>query len=171
MVKKSWIPFFKGMTTSCSVISTEGLRQTAKPIFSSKAQTHERWGENAPSGFTLIEVLMAAAILAIGLMGIASVIARASVQDVRASHVSRGSFLVEEFLENATRAQYSAQTFNTLTDTAASRLIDGIRFTMNCTLADNTPVERCKEMACILTWNNKGSPASARYVYVLSPKF
>jgi len=169
--KKSWIPFFKGMTTFCSGIITERLRQNAKPVGVPKAESHRRWGENAPSGFTLIEVLMAGAILAIGLMGVAVVITRASVLDVRASHVSRGSFLVEEFLENATRAQYSAQTLNALTDTATSRLIDGIRFTMNCTLAENTPVERCKEMACILTWNNKGSPASARYVYVLSPKF
>jgi prepilin-type N-terminal cleavage/methylation domain-containing protein len=171
MVKKSWRPFFKAASTFCRVVSTERLFKTAKPIFVSEGQSHERWEKTAPSGFTLIEVLMAAAILAIGLMGIASVIARASVQDVRASHLSRGSFLVEEFLENATRAQYSAQTFNALTDTATSRLIDGIRFTMNCTLAENTPVERCKEMSCILTWNNKGSPASARYVYVLSPKF
>jgi prepilin-type N-terminal cleavage/methylation domain-containing protein len=145
--------------------------QTAKPVHPPKAGSRRLWREKNAPGFTLIEVLMASAILAIGLMGIAAVIARASVQDVRASHISRVNFLMEEFLENATRAQYSAQTFNALTDTAASRVIDGVRFSMSCTLAENTPVERCKEMTCILSWDNSGSRASARYVYVLSPKF
>lgn len=129
------------------------------------------WEEKCAPGFTLIEVLMATAILAIGLMGVASVITWACVQDVRASHLSRGSFLVEEFMETATRAQYSAQAFNALTDATANRLIEGVRYTMNCTLAENTPVERCREVTCILSWNNQGSSASARYVYVLSPKF
>lgn len=122
-------------------------------------------------GFTLIEVLMAAAILAIGLAAVASVIAKASLDDVRASHMSQGHLLVEEYLEHAARAQYSADAFRLLADSTASRVISGVRFTVNCTLADNTPVERCKEMTCILSWDNKGSPASARYVYVLSPKF
>jgi type IV pilus assembly protein PilV len=79
--------------------------------------------------------------------------------------------MVEEFLETATRAQHSAQAFNALTGTSAGRVVDGVRYTMNCTLAENTPVERCREMTCILSWNNQGSSASARYVYVLSPKF
>jgi hypothetical protein len=114
---------------------------------------------------------MAAAILAIGLAAVASVIAKASIEDVRASQASQGSFLVEEYLEQATRAQYSADAFRLLADSTASRVISGVRFTVNCTMADNTPVERCKEMTCILAWNSKGSPASARYVYVLSPKF
>ena len=171
MAKLSWVPLKKGMTPFCGVASTERLRQTAQPIGAPKADSRRRWQEKSAPGFTLIEVLMAAAILAIGLMGVASVIARASMQDVRARHVSRGSFLVEEFLENATRAQFSAQAFRALADTSTSRFVDGVRFSLNCTLADNTPVERCKEMTCILTWNNSGSRASARYVYVLSPKF
>lgn len=149
---------------------TERLRQTAKSIFP-KVTSNRPWREKASPGFTLIEVLMAAAILAIGLMMVASLITQAFVQDVRASHLSRGSFLLEEFLENTSRAQYSAQAFNALTDTTVSRVSDGVRYTLNCTMTDNTPVERCKEMTCILTWNNKGSRASARYVYVLSPKF
>jgi len=136
-----------------------------------QATSPSLFGKKSASGFTLIEVLMATAILAIGLMGVASVITWACVQDVRASHVSRGSFMVEEFLETATRAQHSAQAFNALTGTSAGRVVDGVRYTMNCTLAENTPVERCREMTCILSWNNQGSSASARYVYVLSPKF
>jgi len=81
-----------------------------------------------------------------------------------------GAFWWRNFLRTP-RAQFSAQAFRALADTSTSRFVDGVRFSLNCTLADNTPVERCKEMTCILTWNNCGSRASARYVYVLSPKF
>lgn len=169
MTEISWIPFLAKMRPFRSAASTEPPRQTGRSISAPQALTRASWQEKSAPGFTLIEALMAAAILAIGLMGVASVIARASLQDVRAGHVSRGSFLVEEFLENASRAQYSAQAFRSLADTATSRVIDGVRFSMNCTLADNTPLERCKEITCTLSWDNNG--ASARYVYVLSPKF
>lgn len=114
---------------------------------------------------------MAAAILAIGLTAVASLITQSFVLDVRASQLCRGSLLLEEYLENATRAQYFASDFKSLANISESRAIDGVRYTLNCTMADNTPVERCKEMTCILSWNNRGSRASARYVYVLSPKF
>ena len=128
-------------------------------------------GNRCAPGFTLVEVLMAAAILAIGLMAVASLITYSFVLDIRASQLSRGSLLLEEHLENAARAQYSAQDFKALAGSSTSSVIGGVRYAMNCTLADNTPVERCREMTCILSWNNRGSHASARYVYVLSPKF
>jgi prepilin-type N-terminal cleavage/methylation domain-containing protein len=155
----------------CCFPFTERLRQKAKSISADNATPRQTWGEKASPGFTLVEVLMAAAILAIGLTGVAALISQAFLQDVRASHISRGSFLMEDFLENTSRAQYSAQAFKELRDTSVIRFSDGIRFSLNCTMAENTPVERCKEMTCILTWNNRGSSASARYVYVLSPKF
>lgn len=122
-------------------------------------------------GFTLVEVLIAAAVLSIGLMGVASLIVQASTQQIRSGHISRGSHLVEEFLEKSIPAQYSAKEFNALTDSNATAVIDGVRFSLNCTLTDNTPVERCKEMTCTLSWNNRGSQASTRYIHVLSPKF
>jgi general secretion pathway protein I len=128
-------------------------------------------GKKCAPGFTLVEVLVATAILAIGLMAVATLVTHSFVLDVRASQLSRGSLLLEEHLENATRAQYSAQDFKALAGSSTSTIIGGIRYAMNCTMADNTPVEGCKEMTCILSWDNSGSRASARYVYVLSPKF
>jgi type IV pilus assembly protein PilV len=142
-----------------------------KPVFTPAVNSQRIGRGNNSLGFTLIEVLMAAAILGIGLLGVAALIVRASVQDVRAVHFVQGGILVEDFLESATRAQYSFQAFNALADTNVSSVIDGVRYSMNCTLTDDTPVERCKEMSCVLSWNTSGSQASAHYVYVFSPKF
>lgn len=142
-----------------------------RPICAPKTESRRLRGEKNSPGFTLIEVLMAAVILGIGLTGVATLIARASAQDIRSDHIARGAHMVEEFLEKSIRAQYSAKAFRDLKDTNTSAVIDGVRFSLNCTLTDNTPVERCKEMTCALSWNNSGSRASTRYIYVLSPKF
>lgn len=127
--------------------------------------------ERRSQGFTLIEVLVATAILGVGLMAVASLISRAAIQDSRAYYASRGSLLVEEILERATRAQYSPQAFRALTAMNASTVIDGIQFSMTCALTDDTPVERCRQMTCDLSFNNKGHHSTTRYIHVLSPKF
>ncbi len=148
------------------------MTSRSRPLRLTQALKARRTCENLICrGFTLIEVLIAAAILSIGLMGVASLIAQASTQQIRSRHISRGSQLIEGFLEKSIPAQYSAQAFAALADSNTTTVIDGVRFSLNCTLADNTPVERCKEMTCTLTWNNSGSQSSARYIYVLSPKF
>ena len=122
-------------------------------------------------GFTLVEVLVASAILAIGLMGVATMISRSTTQDSRAYYTTRASMMVEEFLENATRMQYNVEDFRNMTGASVNSTIDGIAYSMDCILANNTPFDRCKEMTCTLNWNNKGIQASTQYVYVYSPKF
>jgi len=123
------------------------------------------------NGFTLVEVLVASAILAIGLMGAATMISKSTIQDSRAYYTTRGSMMVEEFLENATRMQYNALDFRDMTGANLQSTIDGVDYNMNCILANNTPMDRCKEMTCTLNWNNKGIQASTQYVYVYSPKY
>ncbi len=122
-------------------------------------------------GFTLVEVLVATAILAIGLMGAATMIARSTIQDARAYYTTRASLMVEEFLENATRMQYEAANFNALTGANWSSAIDGVDYNTACVLVEDIPIQNCKEMTCTITWNNKGLQASTSYVYVYSQKF
>jgi prepilin-type N-terminal cleavage/methylation domain-containing protein len=122
-------------------------------------------------GFTLVEVLVAAAILAIGLLSVATMTSRSTIQDSRAYHMTHASMMIEEFLENATRMQYDAINFRDTTGTAYTRTINGVDYAVNCTILDDTPIKRCKQMTCTVNWNNKGIQASTRYVYVFSPKY
>lgn len=122
------------------------LNQALKAVSPSKTRHLQLFKKQTCRGFTLIEVLIAAAVLSIGLMGVASLIAQASSQQFRSGHISKGSHLVEEFLEKSIPAQYSAKQFNVLADSNATAVIDGVRYSLNCTLTDSMPVERCKEM-------------------------
>jgi len=123
------------------------------------------------NGFTLVEVLVASAILAIGLLAVATMTARSTIQDSRAYHMTHASMLIEEFLENSTRLQYDADDYATLADTVVINTINGVIYTMNCTLSAVAPVDRCREMTCTVNWNNKGIQASTQYVYAFSPKY
>ena len=135
-----------------------------------KNDLHPRF-RAAASGFTLVEVLVASVILAIGLLSIATMTSRSTIQDSRAYHMTHASMMVEEFFENATRMQYNADDYRDLNGTAAARTVNGVVYTMNCTLSAVTPVDRCKEMTCTVNWNNKGIQASTQYVYAFSPKY
>lgn len=114
---------------------------------------------------------MASAILAIGLLSVATMTSRSTIQDSRAYHMTHASMMVEEFLENATRMQYNADDYGDLAGTVATRTVNGVVYTMNCTLSAVAPVDRCKEMTCTVDWNNKGIQARTQYVYAFSPKY
>lgn len=123
-------------------------------------------------GFTLIETLIASAILAIGILLTATMIARSTIQDSRSYYMSRASMMMEEFIENATRFQYSANEFSNMTNTFILTTIDGIDYRMKCDITNGIPLNNnTKEMSCEITWNNKGIQASTNYVYVFSKKY
>lgn len=122
-------------------------------------------------GFTLVETLVAVAILAIGLLAVATMISRSAIQDARAYHMTIASLLIEEHFENASRLQYDVNDFRNMTGNISTTTINGVAYTMNCAIANNTPIDKCKEMTCSVSWNNKGIQASTEYIYVYSPKY
>ena len=122
-------------------------------------------------GFTLVEVLVASLILAVGLMGVATMIARSTLQDSRAYYMSRASTMMEEFVENSTKNQYDSEMFGNMTNASVDTVIDGVAYSMDCTLRNDTPIGNTKEMTCTIRWNNKGFQTSTTYVYVFARKY
>lgn len=124
-------------------------------------------------GFTLVEVLVASAILAMGLLGAATMITRSTLQDSRAYYASKASMMLEEYLENATRIQYNATAFKTFGNSTSSATIDGINYDMQCGVVRNAPLANLNtvQTTCTISWDNKGTQASTQYVYVFSPKY
>jgi len=120
-----------------------------------------------PKGFTLIEVLIAAVILAVGLLAVSTMIARSTIQDSRAYYLTKASMLIEEYIERESHKQYT-QEFGNLTNSTSNINIDGTVYTRSCTISsdpNHTPEYFCKELTCRVDWNNKGTQGRTEYVY------
>lgn len=122
------------------------------------------------SGFTLVEVLVASAILAVGIMGVATMIARSTIQDARSYHTTHASLMVEEAIEDMLEDQWRLATYRNMTAPVENRTINGVDYEMICILANNTPINNCKEMNCTVSWNNKGIQSQTEFTYVFSYK-
>ena len=118
-------------------------------------------------GFTHIEVLIASAILAVGLLSVSTMIARSTIQDSRAYYLTKASMIIEEFFEQESHEQYSDIDFKNIKSFSSptTKEIDGITYTMNCVVQNATPFDFCKETTCTVTWNNKGIQGTTNYVY------
>jgi prepilin-type N-terminal cleavage/methylation domain-containing protein len=117
-------------------------------------------------GFSLVEVLIASTILAIGLLAVTTMIARSTIQDSRAYFLAKASMMIEEHFEAESNKQYTKKEFEEeLNNSIITKVIDGITYTMTCTVKDETPLLFCKEMTCAVTWNNKGLQGNTSYAY------
>lgn len=122
-------------------------------------------------GFTLIELLVTVAILAVGALGIATMMTRSALEDSRAYYAAQASMLAEAYMENATKSQFSKTLFATLNSTSVTTTVDGVTYAMTCTVSSDTPLTGCREMLCTVQWNTRGFPASIQSTYVYSQKY
>lgn len=120
-------------------------------------------------GFTLMETLIAVSILAIGILAAASMISRSTIQDTRAYYVTQATLIAEEYIEQLIPAQFDETKFKAIANHNTSKIIDGIDYTMNCTVQNNYRGLNCKNMTCIVAWNNKGMESQVvnTYIYAL----
>lgn len=124
-------------------------------------------------GFTLMETLIAAFILAIGILAAASMISRSTIQDARAYYVTQATLMAEEHIEQLISDQFDREKFDAIADSNASKTIDGVDYTMNCTVDNNyNGLRFCKNMTCVVSWNNKGiqSQVVNTYTYAFFTK-
>ena len=128
----------------------------------------ERMREN--SGFTLIESLIAAAVLSIGIFGAISMVTSATLLDTRGRDLAQAGLIFEDILENMLWMQHDPDQYLNMTAPAGFVTRNRVRYAINCTLAANTPIATCTEMTCRISWNSGGRKAQSTYAYTFSPK-
>lgn len=121
-------------------------------------------------GFTLIEALIASAILSIGILGVVSMVASGVILDKRAHHLTQASLIFEDIVEQMLCRQYDPALYRNMTAPGGIVMREGARYTVNCTLAADTPFAPCTEMTCRISWNALGRSAQTRHAYTFAPK-
>lgn len=123
--------------------------------------------KNRQKGLTLVETLIASIILAVGLLAVSTMIARSTIQDSRAYLMTKASTFIEEHIEQESHKQNTDTDFDSIQSTTSPiiKSIDGIKYSINCVVKDNTPLPFCKEMTCSAEWNNKGINSRTSYAY------
>ena len=121
-------------------------------------------------GFTLIEALIASAILAIGILGVVSMIASGVILDKRAHHLTQASLIFEDIVEQMLFRQYEPELYRNMTAPVGIVMREGARYAVNCTLAADTPFAPCTEMTCRISWTTLGRSAQTRHAYTFAPK-
>ncbi len=121
-------------------------------------------------GFTLVEALIAAAVLSIGILGAVSMIMSATILDKRAHHLTHASLIFEEILENMLRMQLDPAQYRNMTAPSGMVTKDGIPYEVTCSLAADVPLATCTEMTCSISWNTNGRRTETSHAYTFSPK-
>ncbi|MBZ4686203.1 MAG: hypothetical protein JG774_1948 [Desulfomicrobiaceae bacterium] len=120
--------------------------------------------ETRNHGFSLVELLVVAAILAIGLLAIAKLFSQGAWQESRAYYETQANFLLEQTLENLTSATPLPITTNTT--------LDNVDYTIACasaniTLSEGSTTTNCSDCAvtCTVSWNIFGQNRSTSFTY------
>lgn len=124
--------------------------------------------EALAAGFSLIEALIASAVLAIGIMGVVSMVLSASILDLRSHRLSQASLLFEDIVEGMARTQHDPAQYRNMTAPSGSVTRGGLNFGVNCTLNEETPFAGCREMTCRITWNLNGRSYAIRHAYTFA---
>jgi len=111
------------------------------------ATTYKRPNE----GFTLLEMLIAITILAVGLLGVAGLQASSIRRNVFAMKNTEATALIEDKIEEYRNTPYADITEGTVTETG---LGSGGTFTRISIIQDSAPINDTKEITVQVTWSD-----------------
>lgn len=107
------------------------------------------------TGFTLIEVLVAMTILAVGLLAVATMQINAIQTTGGAKSISKGVLWAEDRMEMLSSLAYT----NALVDDTGAAITDPSPppgFTISWTVDDDNPRANCKLITLTVQWNERG---------------
>ncbi|MDP2644853.1 MAG: prepilin-type N-terminal cleavage/methylation domain-containing protein [Desulfobacterales bacterium] len=107
--------------------------------------------DNFRAGFTLLEVLITMVILAVALLGMATLTGSIINQNQYAGQVSAATALAQDKIEELKNLSYSSLTSSSDTDTI---------YTRTWTVTVDTPTSGMSSIAVTVSWNRKNGPAS-----------
>lgn len=120
-----------------------------------------RYIGRAPSGFTLLEVMIALLILGIGLLGLGSLQIVAIRSNAVSSEMTYATMLSESRLEAFRNLDYDAVSSGSET-VAADTETKGIAYNLQWTVNDDTPGTDMKTIVLTVTWTGStaGQPTA-----------
>lgn len=110
-------------------------------------------------GFTLMEMLIALTILAVGLLAIATMQMRSLQISSYAGDMTAGTTVAQDKLEDLLTMKYSDLVAGNVNETSGP-------FNISTTIAANTPVTNTMTITVVVTWNERGVTKTSRLVGV-----
>ena len=132
------------------------------------------------NGFTLIEVLIAMTVFAIGILGVAAMQLAAIKGNSYSSHLSEASTISQDKIEDFISLNYNDPVFNdddgdgtgglddtnNPDETNQSNGVTGIQYTTVCNIAIDQPIQNTKTIRTITTWTEKGARRTVKMDYI-----
>jgi type IV pilus assembly protein PilV len=118
------------------------------------------------NGFTLVEVLVALIVFAIGVLSIATLMPLGSRSIVKSADQTRGSELISGAAERLLTTSYSDSTLTAGTHTDPGNPYDS-KYYVRWIVEDDQPMASCKRVTVTAGWPSSSSPAGASVVIVI----
>jgi type IV pilus assembly protein PilV len=110
-------------------------------------------------GFTLIEVLVTALILTIGLLGTAGLTTGIIRGNFFSKNITSGTVIAQTQLEAVQNKGYTNATTTNFPATVATVSMGDVNFSRSTTITDNSPASNMKTVSVTVNWNEANNAA------------
>jgi len=118
---------------------------------------------NRIEGFTLIEIMVALAILAFGILAVASMDMSSLSGTAAAQRVTEATSIAQDRVERFVSASYNDPDLSPGTHTEAN---PPTGYSVSWTVSSNTPITNTKTVVVNVSWNAKGITKSTSLTYI-----